>query len=129
MLSARGASVQGSSRDDLLIELLAEMRAIEADVQAGQGAAAQIDALRTQFEAACQDAVAALCTLQDTVLPPDEARRMREAALARLQDQRTQLTRAEQLRRDAAARVVQAALRVTAVRRVLEQIMATDETS
>jgi hypothetical protein len=121
--------VQHSNRDDLLSELLAEVHAIEADVGAAQGAAAQIDEVRSRIEAVCQDASAVLRALHSAVLPPDDARRARAAALAQLQDQRAALAHAEQVRRDAAARVAQAALRMRAVRRILERLLAMDETA
>jgi hypothetical protein len=117
--------VQRSSHDDLLSELLAEVRALEADIHAAQAAAARIDALRAQVEAACQASTAVLRTLQAAAIPPDEARSVRETALARLQDQRAQLTRAEESRREAADRIASAAHRLTAARRFLEQILAT----
>jgi hypothetical protein len=122
-------SVQRSRRDDLLSELLAEVHAIEADIQAAQDAAAQIDALRAQVEAARQDAAAVLRTPEAATLSPDDARRVRETALARLQDQRTQLADAEQVRSEAADRVLHAAHRLTAARRLLEQLTVTDETT
>jgi hypothetical protein len=121
--------VQQSSRDDLLSELLAEIQAIEADIGAAQGAAAQIDQARSQIEAACQDASAVLRALHTAALPPDDARRAREATQAHLQDQRAVLAHAAQVRRDAAARVAHAALRMRAVRRILEHLLAMDETA
>jgi hypothetical protein len=121
--------MQRSSRDGLLRELLAEVHGIEADTQAAQGAAEQIDAMRGQVEAACQDAAAVLRTLQAAALTLDEARRMRAAALAHLQEQRTQLAYTERVRLDAVDRIVQAAHRLTAVRRLLEQLLTTNETA
>jgi hypothetical protein len=120
--------MQRSNRDDLLRELLAEVHGIEVDTQAAQGAVEQIDAVRTQVETACRDAEAVLRTLQAAALTPDEARRVRATALSRLQEQRTQLAYTEQVRLDATDKIVQAAHRLTAVRRLLEQLLATNET-
>jgi hypothetical protein len=111
---------QAGSEDDLVRELLAEVHAIEADIQAAQDAAARIDALRAQIVAACHDAAA---------LPPDGVGRVRDTALARLRDHRIQIAHAELARRDAATRVAHAAVRMTAVRRIVEQLLATDETA
>jgi hypothetical protein len=111
---------QVGSEDGLLRELLAEVHAIEADIQAAQDAVARIDALRAQIEAACQEVAA---------LPPDDAHRVRDTALARLRDHRIQIAHAELVRRDAVARVAHAAHRLTAVRRIVEQLLTTDETA
>jgi hypothetical protein len=111
---------QAGSEDDLMRELLAEVHAIEADIQAAQDAADRIDGLRAQIEATCQDAAA---------LPPDDLGRVRDAALARLRDHRVQIAHAELVRRNAAARVAQAADRMRAVRRIVEQLLALDETA
>jgi hypothetical protein len=68
-----------------------------------------------------------LRALQAGRLTEQEARRVRETALARLQDQRTRLANAEQMRREAADRVARAVHRLTTARRVLEHLVATDD--
>jgi hypothetical protein len=121
--------VQGSSQDDLLSELLAEVHAIEAEIGAARDMAVRIDDVRAQVEAACQDAAAVLRTLQAAALTPDEARRVRQAGLVRLQDQRAQLAHAEELRREAADSMARAALRVRALWRVLEHRRPAEKTT
>jgi hypothetical protein len=122
-------SMQRSSRDDLVRELFAEVQAVEADIEAAQGAAVLVDAFRNQVQAACHDASAVLRTLHAAPLSPEDARRMRETTLARLQDQRAALALADQVRGDAADRIAHAAHRLTAARHAMKQLIATVETT